>query len=246
MQLSKPSLTRAGLWRIVRRRRRAVAASFAATSVFLVVAALRPTPEQTVTVVLASHDLPVGQVLSIEDVYEVAWPAALAANVVTGSAAELLGARLTLPVRQGTPLDSRATRAAAELVGLPKGTAAIPVRLADSGQAALLHAGDTVDLLAAVAADAGAGGGAVSSITSGGSLTPGAPRARRIAAGVLVLAVPTPAPGSGSEGGLVLVAASELIALELAGAEVDSRLSVVIRNPSVVDRNPSVVDQSAP
>jgi Flp pilus assembly protein CpaB len=84
---------------------------------------------------------------------------------------------------------------------------AVPVRLADAAVARLLHPGDHVDVLAARA---------------------DAPLpARTVASGVPVIAVPRPDPGT-DEGALVVVQATRDQAATLAGAAVDSRLSVSI------------------
>src|SRR5205809_607723 len=75
----------------------------------------------------------------------------------------------------------------------------VPARLADPGAAALLHAGDRVDVIAA----------------------PG----ELVAADLLVLAVPADG-GADERGALVLFAAPEVAARRLAGFAVRSQLSV--------------------
>jgi hypothetical protein len=84
----------------------------------------------------------------------------------------------------------------------------VPIRLADSATAALLHAGDRVDVLAAPTG----GQAATSAVT--------------VAAGVQVLAVP--AGQEGDEGALVVVAATPETASRLAAAAVGARLSVTV------------------
>jgi hypothetical protein len=84
---------------------------------------------------------------------------------------------------------------------------AAPVRLADPATAALLHAGDRVDVLATPTEAAGE---AV---------------ARTIAADLRVLAVPA---ADDTDGALVVLAATPEVASRLAGAAVRSRLSVTV------------------
>ncbi len=86
---------------------------------------------------------------------------------------------------------------------------AAPVRLADPATAALLRAGDRVDVLG-VATDGGAG-----------------QPAQTLASGLEVLAVPQSDEGV-SEGALVVLGASPETAARLAAAAVTSRLSVTV------------------
>ena len=90
------------------------------------------------------------------------------------------------------------------------GLVAVPVRIADAASAALVTAGDRVDVLAAVSAAGGP------------------PYAQVVAPEAQVLAVPT-AVQDGGDGALIVVAASPAVAARLAAAAVTSRLSLTLR-----------------
>jgi hypothetical protein len=90
------------------------------------------------------------------------------------------------------------------------GLVAVPVRIADAASAALVTAGDHVDVLAA------------------GSSANAPASAQVVAADAEVLAVPTAVQDDG-EGALLVVAANPSVAARLAAAAVSSRLSVTLR-----------------
>ena len=84
---------------------------------------------------------------------------------------------------------------------------AVPVRLADPATAALVQAGDVVDVLSAA--------------------PEGAASAEVVARRLRVLSVP-PLEAAAGEGALVVVAAAPTTAARLAAAAVTGRLSVVV------------------
>lgn len=148
-------------------------------------------PPPTVTVTTAAHDLPAGTLLAERDLTTRSLPVeAVPAGVVPGS--DGVGRLLAAPVRAGEPLtDVRLVGDA--LAGAHPELAAVPVRLPDAGQVALLEPGDRIDL---VATDPQAGG------------------TRVVAAEALVLAVPAVERGdgfaTGSPGALVVLAVPPL------------------------------------
>jgi pilus assembly protein CpaB len=108
--------------------------------------------------------------------------------------------------RAGEPItDTRLAGPAASL-GAPAGAAAVPVRLADSGAAALLVPGSTVDV-----------------VTVGGES--GEPVVLATAAAVLAV-LP---PDSPSSGRLVLVAMPSAIAARVAAASLTEQVAVTLR-----------------
>ncbi|MCU1691391.1 MAG: hypothetical protein JWM64_482 [Frankiales bacterium] len=201
----RPAL-RAGL-RVVRRRRGLIAAGLTAAAVASALPTLAPPVEPGTVVLAAARDLPAGAVLVAADVVRLELPArarpegALADGPVDGL-------RLAGPVRRGEALTDVRLLGAGLLGQAGDGLVASPVRLADPAGAALVRAGDRVDVLAA-APDGGA------------ALAPTA------ASDVLVLAVP--APDEQVEGGLLVLATTPATASRLAAAAVSSRLSVVLR-----------------
>lgn len=198
------------LSRAVRRHRALLAAGLTAAAVATALPILAPTPAPTVTVVTALHDLAPGSALTAGDLLVVALPRALAPAGVLTSVGTAVGRVVAGPVRRGEPLTDVRLLGSALLTSGP-GTVAVPVRLADPATAALLHAGDRVDVLAA-ATDA-TGPAATSAVT--------------VASGLMVLAVPDSGQADG-DGALVVLAAPPAIAARLAAAAVRSRLSVTV------------------
>lgn len=154
--------------RRVLRRRRALAVLLVGGGVAATLHVLAPPPPASITVRVAARDLPAGQVLAAGDLVDVAVPPGV---VPEGMVAAPEGRLLAAPLRAGEPVTD------VRLVGpdladsLPAHRAAVPVRLSDAGQAALLTVGDRVDL---IATDAQAG------------------TARSLAQDALVLALPDP------------------------------------------------------
>ena len=200
--------------RALRAHRRLLAAALAAAAVAAALAQVSPADPPTVTVLAAARDLRSGSRLTVDDVTEVALPeyAVPAGSLRPG--AHYDGALLAGAVRTGEPLtDARLLGPGLLAVDSPADLRAVPVRIADTGTAALLRVGDRVDVLAARTFDEGA--------TSG--------PADVVADDVPVLAVREPQPGDGTQGALLVVGATPEVARALAGAAATSRLSVAIR-----------------
>ncbi|MCO7219665.1 Flp pilus assembly protein CpaB [Klenkia sp. PcliD-1-E] len=172
--------------------------------------ALRPAPSApgappTERVVVAGADLAAGRSVSPGDLVVVDWPADLVPDGAARDPADLAGALLAAPLRRGEPFTD------ARLVGpglwarVPPGQVAAPVRLADLAVAALLRAGDRVDVLA----------------TSEDGTT------RVVAGDALVLA----APPEGPDPGLLVLAVAETTAAELATAATQATLSATLGPP---------------
>lgn len=172
--------------RVVRRqvlaRRRLLAALCTAGAVAAALHAVAAPPPASVTVRTAAHDLPAGTVLSEADLGSVGFAAG---SVPDGLAEDAVGRTLASPVRAGEPITD--VRLVGEgLAEAHPDLTAMPIRLPDPGGAALLDAGDRIDL---VATDPQAGG------------------SRVVATGALVLAVPPAASGGdpASPGGALIV-----------------------------------------
>jgi Flp pilus assembly protein CpaB len=188
----------------LRRRRRVIAALLTAGAVLAAVRTVAPPPPETVEVLVAAHDLPSGAVLGDDDVVARAFPADLAPPGVADAAA---GRVLAGPMGRGEVLT------AVRLVGpaladAETGQTVLPVRLPDAGMAALLRAGDRVDLVAT---------------------DPGTGDSRVVASDVTVVATPTgvpDGPAGGAGGALVVVAASSDEASAVASAALAQYLTV--------------------
>lgn len=188
-------------------------------TVLALVLALRPAPvpaagvSPPVPVVVAARDLPAGTALSATDVVRTELPRGAAPDGAMRDAGTLVGRLLAAPVRRGEPLTDVRLAGAGLLDAGDTDLLAVPVRLADAATAALLHAGDHVDVLAAA--------------TSPGA----AAQAQVVVDDAQVLAVPATAQDSG-DGALVVLAADAEVARRLAAAAVSSRLSVAVRSPT--------------
>ena len=198
------------LSRTTRRHRGLLSAGLAAAAVAVALPTLAPTPAPMVRVVAAAHDLIPGSPLQAGDLAIVSWPRTVAPAGALRSINDAIGRVLAGPVRTGEALTD------VRLVGsslLVRGhdLVAAPVRLADQSTAALLHAGDRVDVLA-VRTDQPQG------------------TATTVASGLEVLAVPAAAE-SDPDGALVVLAATPETAARLAAAAVGSRLSVTVLAP---------------
>lgn len=196
------SFRRAVLWH---RRKLAVLAVLAAVLTGLAAAA--PEGPTTLSVVRAVTGLPGGVRLGADDL-EVA--DVVAADAPEGAArdpADLVGRTLAAPVARGQVL----TELAVVSARASPGRVLAPLRLSDAEAAALLRAGDVVDVLAA---------------------DPQSEQAFVAGRAVRVVTVPAPAdPGSGADpaGALVLVEVDAETARVLARAAVSATLSVMWR-----------------
>jgi pilus assembly protein CpaB len=187
----------------VSRHRVLLAAGLTAGAVASGLAAVAPAGPETAPVLVAARDLPAGTALAPADVVVTAVPRDL---VPSGALSEgATGQVLAGPVRRGEPLTDVRVLGAALLP--PGSSVAVPVRVAEPATAALVAAGDRVDVLSAAAE-----GGAA---------------ARLVASGLSVLAVPALDDAVG-EGALLVLAASRETAARLAAAAVTGRLSVAV------------------
>jgi len=200
----------------VRRRllahRRLLAGLLTAVAVAVGVRAVAPAGPETVALTVAAHDLAAGSTVSTADLTTTDVPPGA---VPDGALAEAAGSVLAAPVRRGEPItDARLVGPA--LTSAHPGLTALPVRLPDGAMAALLEPGDRIDLYAvATAGDAAAASG----------------EATRVAAGVLVLAVPPPkesasTPGAALSGRLVVVGVPREAVARVTDASVRSFLTI--------------------
>lgn len=174
--------------------------------------------------VVAARSLPTGHVLAADDLAQVQAPAPLLPATAATSIEQVVGKRLAGPLTTGEPITHAATVGPGLLTGLPADTVALPVRISDAGAAALVAAGDRIDLVAAVP-----GEGSV-------SLT-------EVAADLPVLYVPTASSTGDDAGfavgaatgtsevadGLVVVAAAPAQVRGIVAAAADAPLWVTIR-----------------
>lgn len=196
------------LRRAVARRRVLLSSGLAAAAVAAGLSAVAPAAEPGVAVLTASRDLVAGSPLVPGDVVTTSLPADVVPDGVLIDAAETVGRVVAGPVRRGEPLTDVRLLGATLLAG--SDDVAVPVRVAEPATAALVRAGDVVDVLSA-APD----GGAAASV---------------VATALAVLSVPALEDDTG-EGALLVLSADRLTAARLAAAAVTGRLSVVVGAP---------------
>ncbi len=215
--------SRAGGTRLVRRHRRALAGVAAAASIGALGMALQPPAPATRAVVVAAADLPAGRSLAAGDLTVAEVPAGVLPAGSTGEVSAFLGRVLAAPMARGEALGGHRVLGPPAW-SVPSGTMPLPVRFADAGAAALLGAGQRIDVVAA----SGPGLDGAAAFAS----------AELVAQDILVLAVITGEPGAGgllggsttSEEGspLVLLAADRPAALAIAGAQARSSLGYLM------------------
>jgi len=181
-----------------------LAAGLAAGSVATGLSVVAPDAPRSAGVLTVTRDLPAGTAVTSADVRATSVPAGLQPAGALRDPGQAVGRLVAGPVRRGEALtDVRLLGAAL----LPPGSeVALPVRLAEPATAALVVAGDRVDVLSAS--------------------PDGAATADVVAAGLRVLAVPD--VGGAGDGALLVVAASRPAAGRLAAAAVTGSLSVVV------------------
>jgi pilus assembly protein CpaB len=184
------------------RRRRAITAALLAAAVAAGLQAVRPPEPPWTAVMVAARDLPAGHRLAAADVAVGAWyPAAVPAGTLQRPAGRVLASA----IRRGEPLTDTRVLGDRLLAGLPVGTVAVSVRLADPASALVVRPGERADVLAgpaedplsatALPADALAGDPAVGESVGGSSA--GGSSAAVVVRSALVLAIPSAgAPGA--------------------------------------------------
>jgi pilus assembly protein CpaB len=191
-------------WRRVALLRRVAAGVLATLALVL---ALAPGPDADgVPVVVAAADVTAGSTLGPGDLAVRRWPAELVPGGALPDPAGAEGRVLVGAARAGEPITDTRLAGPTAALGAPAGAAAVPVRLADAGAAALLVPGSTVDV-----------------VTVGGES--GEPLVLATAAAVLAV-LP---PDSPSSGRLVLVAMPSEVAARVAAASLTEQVAVTLR-----------------
>lgn len=194
--------------RALARRRVLLSSGLAAAAVAAGLSAVAPTAEPEVEVLTAARELVAGVPLAADDLATASLPAGVVPAGALVDAAAVVGRLVAGPVRQGEPLTDVRLLGAALLTG--SDDVAVPVRVAEPATAALVRAGDVVDVLSASPE-----GGAAAAV---------------VATGLAVLSVPTLGDDAG-EGALLVLVADRPTAARLAAAAVTGRLSVVVGAP---------------
>jgi pilus assembly protein CpaB len=199
-------------------RRRLVVAALIGIAVVCGIKAARPAPPRTERLWVAARDLPGGEPLAASDIRIERLPIADLPAGALRPGSSIVGRLLATPMRRDEPLtDVRLLSPSLLRASDRPGDVAVPVRVSDGpATLALVHAGDTVDVIAAADPDSGAS--AISTVVHD----------------VRVLATPSrddgsSDSGSGDSAGLLIVAASNQQATALAQAANGARLSIAVR-----------------
>jgi pilus assembly protein CpaB len=191
-------------WRRLALLRRSAAAVLAVVALVL---ALAPrTGSGGVPVVVAAVDLPAGSTLRTEQLALRDWPAELTPTAAVHEVAAADGRVLVGAARAGEPLTDVRLAGTGLALGGGAGAAAVPVRLADAGVAAVLVPGSRVDVVTV-------------GVRTDEPLV--------LAAAATVLAVLP--EDSGTSGRLVLVATAPGQAARVAAAALTDQVAVTLR-----------------
>jgi Flp pilus assembly protein CpaB len=196
--------------------RRVAAALLAAVAVVSGLRAVSPDAPPTRTVWAAARDLSGGRPLVAADLRRLALPAAAVPRGAVAAGERLVGRLVAAPMRRGEPFTDVRLLEPGLLAALDRpDLVAVPVSVADgAAAAALVQAGDTVDVLAVGDPATGRAGGP-----------------ETVAAGVRVLSVPAESALGGDGGGVVVLAVSRTQAAALAEAAAGARLSLALGQP---------------
>lgn len=201
----------AALRRAVSWHRRKLAIGCAVTAVAATIAATSPPAPPTATVVTAAASLPGGKRLESGDLVAVRLPVGTTPEHSFTDVAAATGRTLAGPVTAGSVLTEASVVSGRALSAAP-GRVIAPVRLTDADVAALIRAGDSVDILAS------AGDGRPATV---------------LATSARVVAVPGTSQGglgpAGTQGLLLLVEVDAATATHIATAMSTDRLSIVLR-----------------
>lgn len=208
---SRPAAVLRALRRAVRLRRRLLAGGLAAGAVALGLGVVAPPPPPATPVVVAAADLPGGGVLVAADLAVRRFPPDAVPAGAARTTARWVGRTLAAPVRAGEPLTDVRVVGPGLVAGYGPGAVAAPVRIADADAVTLARVGDRVDVIAP---------------DPRGQLPP-----TLAVAGAPVVAVPEADDelGSGSSGGLVVLAVSPAEAQLLAAQSVLGPLVLSLR-----------------
>lgn len=143
-------------WRVLLWRLRfPFAATLLGVAAVLTLGELRPDPPPTVPVLVAARPLEAGAMLTASDLQLARASPGSVPDGVHDEPHALLGRSLVVAVPAGLPVVDALLRDDRLASAGPPGTVVVPVRLADPGVAALLRAGDRIDLFAATTSASG-------------------------------------------------------------------------------------------
>jgi pilus assembly protein CpaB len=181
-------------------------------------AARQPTPPSAppaTAVVIAARSIPAGTDLASADVRVIRWPRSLIPAGTAAAVGTLVGKRVSSAVARGEPITTARLVGADLAAGLPVGQVAVPVSLADPNAAALIRAGDHVDLLVAPADATANDPPAGTGLPVTGAATSGSGGAVAVALRVLVLAL-LPARSEADSVSELIIATDRATALRIA------------------------------
>lgn len=165
-------------------------------------------------VVVVARDLVAGTVLRPGDLQLAHWASPDVPPKALTAVTAAVGNSIAAGMDRGEPVTTARLRGPGVTAGLPPGYVAVTVTISGPSALTLIRAGDTVDLLATVAPEAGGPG-----------------RARVVASAVRVLAaLPARDDGSGAQTAALVVAVTRPAALAVASV-VDGSMTATLRVP---------------
>ncbi|NUS37323.1 MAG: flagellar biosynthesis protein FlgA [Pseudarthrobacter sp.] len=219
---SRPPASRPGmrLAALLSRNRRLAAALLLCAAAALAVQQLTPAPLTTVAALAAARDLPAGTALAASDIAPVRVPPGVVAEGFLQDVGSTAGKQLAAPLRKGQLLSDTQLLGPGLLAGMPPGSAAVPLRMADASSIQLVSPGQLVNVV----------------LTSANGFDQQGP-SEVLASSVPVLWTSTKGGHSGQwlgtaeTEGLIVVAAHAEQASRLAGASTQGRLFFVLVGP---------------
>lgn len=135
------------LVRWLNRNRRLAVALLLCLAASLTVQQLTPAPANTVSAYAAARDLPAGQSLRPDDLALLNVPRGLLPAGSYGSTDPLQGKQLAVALRKGQLISDSQLLGPGLLAGSPPGSAAVPLRMADSASIQLLSPGQLINVV---------------------------------------------------------------------------------------------------
>ncbi|NJC23076.1 Flp pilus assembly protein CpaB [Arthrobacter pigmenti] len=129
------------------RKRRLLAAGVLCVAAGVAVEALLPAEAETTPVVAAAADLPVGSIITADQLALVHLPREAVPKHAYSSAELVTGQQLATPVYAGDVIAENFLVGEGLLAGTDKGTVAVPLRPADASTVQLLSPGQRVDVV---------------------------------------------------------------------------------------------------
>lgn len=129
------------------RNRRLAVALLLCLAAGIAVHQLTPSPATTVTSLASARDLPAGTALTSADIVSVNVPQEILSGGALTDTDTVAGRQLAVPLRKGQLLADTQLLGPGLLAGMPTGSAAVPLRMADASSIQLISPGQLVNVV---------------------------------------------------------------------------------------------------